>query len=198
MANLVGFSAWRVPLPGWWSARRLVCFAARSERSLHRSRLCAYAKLYTRCCLAIQVNRKINSDKVLHRLTELFVRPGSPDHIRSDNSSEFTAQSVRTWLARIGVKTLYLEPGSPWENGYNESFNSKLRDEILNTEIFYTLREAKVLIERWRHHYNTVRLHSSLGCRPTAPKNHLAQTSTGRPTQLMGYARPVNSHQTLT
>ena len=106
---------------------------------------------------------------VLHCLTELFVQHGPPDHIRSDNGSEFTAHAVRDWLGRIGVKTLYIEPGSPWENGYNESFNSKLRDEILNTEIFYTLKEAKVLIERWRHHYNTIRPHSSLGYRPPAP-----------------------------
>ena len=100
------------------------------------------------------VERRLNSDNVLHCLTELFVQHGPPDHIRSDNGSEFTAHAVRDWLGRIGVKTLYIEPGSPWENGYNESFNSKLRDETLNTEIFYTLKEAKVLIERWRHHYN--------------------------------------------
>ena len=89
--------------------------------------------------MAVVVERRLNSDNVLHCLTELFVQHGSPDHIRSDNGSEFTAHAVRDWLGRIGVKTLYIEPGSPWENGYNESFNSKLRDEILNTEIFYTL-----------------------------------------------------------
>ncbi len=87
--------------------------------------------------MAVVVERRLNSDNVLHCLTELFVQHGSPDHIRSDNGSEFTAHAVRDWLGRIGVKTLYIEPGSPWENGYNESFNSKLRDEILNTEIFY-------------------------------------------------------------
>ena len=118
---------------------------------------------FTRRCMAVVVERRLNSDNVLHCLTELFVQHGPPDHIRSDNGSEFTAHAVRDWLGRIGVKTLYIEPGSPWENGYNESFNSKLRDEILNTEIFYTLKEAKVLIERWRHHYNTIRCpHSSL------------------------------------
>ena len=108
---------------------------------------------FTRRCMAVVVERRLNSDNGLHCLTELFVQHGPPDHIRSDNGSEFTAHAVRGWLGRIGVKTLYIEPGSPWENGYNESFNSKLRDEILNTEIFSTLKEAKVLIERWRHHY---------------------------------------------
>ena len=102
---------------------------------------------FTRQCLAIVVDRKLNSDTVLHCLTDLFVQHGPPDHIRSDNGSEFTANAVRAWLARVGVKTLFIEPGSPWENGYNESFNSKLRDEILNMEIFYTLKETKVLIE---------------------------------------------------
>ena len=97
-------------------------------------------------------------------------RARPPDHIRSDNGSEFTANAVRTWLGRIGVKTLFIEPGSPWENGFNESFNGKLRDELLNGEIFYTLKEAQVLIERWRHHYNTIRPHSSLGYRPPAPR----------------------------
>ncbi len=84
--------------------------------------------------------------------------------------SEFIATAVQQWLARIGVKTLYIAPGSPWENGYNESFNGSLRDELLNGEIFYSLAEAKVLIEAWRRHYNTVRPHSSLGYRPPAPE----------------------------
>jgi putative transposase len=92
------------------------------------------------------------------------------DYIRSDNGSEFTAKAVREWLSRVGVKTLYIEPGSPWENGYNESFNGKLRDELLNGEIFYTLKEAQILIERWRREYNTVRPHSALGYRPPAPE----------------------------
>ncbi len=100
---------------------------------------------------------------MLHCLSELFTESDPPDHIRSDNGSEFTALAVREWLGRMGIKTLYIEPGSPWENGYNESFNGKLRDECLNSEIFFTLKQAKVLIESWRHHYNTVRPHSSLG-----------------------------------
>jgi transposase InsO family protein len=125
---------------------------------------------YTRECLAIDVGRNLSSDDVLSRLTELFVRRGVPDYIRSDNGSEFTAKAVRDWLGRVQVKTLYIEPGSPWENGYIESFNGRLRDELLNGEIFETLLEAKVLIERWRRHYNQIRPHSSLGYRPPAPE----------------------------
>ncbi len=125
---------------------------------------------YTRECLAIDVARHLRSDDVLYRLAELFVDRGPPAHIRSDNGSEFTAKAVREWLARVGVKTLYIAPGSPWENGYNESFNGKLGDELLDGEIFYSLKEAQVLIERWRHHYNTVRPHSALGYRPPAPQ----------------------------
>ena len=125
---------------------------------------------FTRQCLAIHVDRKLNSESVLDCIADLFVKYGPPDHIRSDNGSEFTAGVVREWLGRIGVKTLFIQPGSRWENGYNESFNGKLRDELLNMEIFYTLKEAKVLIERWRQHYNTIRPHSSLGYRPPAPE----------------------------
>jgi putative transposase len=125
---------------------------------------------YSREALAIVAARKIKSDDVLDCLTDLFVKYGPPEHIRSDNGSEFTAKAVRGWLERIGVKTLFIEPGSPWENGYNESFNGKLRDELLNGEIFYTLKETKVMIERWRQEYNTVRPHSSLGYRPPAPE----------------------------
>lgn len=125
---------------------------------------------YTRQCLAIDVGRKLNSENVLERLAFLFVMRGVPEHIRSDNGSEFTAKAVRNWLKQMGVTTLFIEPGSPWENGYCESFNGKLRDELLDREIFYTLLEAKVLIERWRRHYNTVRPHSSLGYRPPAPE----------------------------
>ena len=125
---------------------------------------------YTRECLAIEVARRLRSDDVLEHLAWLFATRGVPEHIRSDNGPEFTAQVVRDWLGRVGVKTLFIEPGSPWENGYVESFNGKLRDELLNGEIFYTLREAKVLIERWRRHYNTVRPHSALGYQPPAPE----------------------------
>ena len=125
---------------------------------------------FTRECLAILVERRLGSDDVLFLLTDLFVERGPPDHIRSDNGAEFTALAVREWLGRLGVKTLFIQPGSPWENGYNESFNGKLRDEFLNGEIFYTLTEVQVLTERWRKHYNTVRPHSSLNYRPPAPQ----------------------------
>ena len=125
---------------------------------------------HTRECLAIDVARSLKSEDVLERLSDLFVRRGVPTYIRSDNGAEFTATKVREWLARGGVKTLFIEPGSPWENGYVESFNGKLRDELLAREQFDTLLEAKVLIERWRRHYNTVRTHSSLGYRAPAPE----------------------------
>ena len=125
---------------------------------------------YTRECLAMQVNRRITSLDVIDQLFQLFVLRGIPEHIRSDNGPEFTAREIRRWLARIGVKALFIERGSPWENGYIESFNGKLRDELLNREIFTTLTEAKVLIEEWRREYNGVRPHSSLGYRPPAPE----------------------------
>lgn len=124
---------------------------------------------HTRECLAIDVARRLTSQDVLAQLAELMVHRGVPEHIRSDNGSEFTAKEVRRWLGRVGVKTLYIEPGSPWENGYCESFNGKLRDQLLDGEIFDTLKEAQVLIERWRRHYNEVRPHSSLGYLPPAP-----------------------------
>ena len=118
---------------------------------------------YTRECVAIKVARKIRAHDVLEVLAELFAHHGPPEHLRSDNGPEFTAKLVRRWLGRLGVQTLYIEPGSPWENGYNESFNGKLRDEFLNGEIFYTLPEAVVLVEQWRGLYNTVRPHSAFG-----------------------------------
>ena len=126
---------------------------------------------HTRECLSIDVARRLTSEDVLERLSELFVRRGVPDYIRSDNGPEFTATRVREWLARVEVKTLFIEPGSPWENGYIESFNGKLRDELLNREVFDTLLEAKVLVERWRQTYNSVRPHSSLGYRAPAPES---------------------------
>ncbi len=125
---------------------------------------------YTRECLAIIVARKLDSTHVLETLAELFISRGPPEHIRSDNGPEFCAQAVKSWLTRLAVKTLFIEPGSPWENGYVESFNGKLRDELLNGERFTTLLEAKVLIADWRYHYNRVRPHSALGYRPPAPE----------------------------
>jgi transposase InsO family protein len=125
---------------------------------------------FTRECLAIDVARSLKHDDVLEQLAWLFATRGVPEHIRSDNGSEFTAKVVRNWLKAVGVKTLFIEPGSPWENGYCEGFNGKLKDEQINGEIYYTLKEAKVLIGRWRHEYNTIRPHSSLGYRPPAPE----------------------------
>jgi len=125
---------------------------------------------YTRECLSITVARRITAQDVIYQLGELFLDRGIPDYIRSDNGPEFTARAIRQWLKNLGVKTLYIEPGSPWENGYIESFNGKLRDELLNVEIFTTLIEAQVLIERWRKDYNQIRPHSALGYRPPAPE----------------------------
>ena len=150
---------------------------------------------FSRESLDIVVERKLGADDVLYCLTDLFVTHGPPEHIRSDNGSEFTAQAVRTWLERTGVRTLYIEPGSPWENGYCESFNGKLRDEILDREIFYTLKEAQVLIENWRKEYNTFRPHSSLDYRPPAPETILTtwivQNHPGDPIPLQGGNRTI-------
>ena len=125
---------------------------------------------YSRACLAIRAARSIRSADVIEALAELMVTRGVPDHIRSDNGPEFTARAVREWLGRVGARTLYIEPGSPWENGYIESFNGKLRDELLDREVFYTLLEVRVLTERYRRTYNRIRPHSSLGYRPPAPE----------------------------
>lgn len=133
-------------------------------------RILAVIDEYTRECLALEVNRRLTSHDVLHCLGNLFVQRGLPAYIRSDNGPEFTARAVRNWLTRLGIQTLFIEPGSPWENGYVESFIGKMRDELLDREIFYTLDEARVLIDDWRRHYNTKRPHSSLGYRPPAPE----------------------------
>jgi putative transposase len=149
---------------------------------------------YTRECLAIDVARKLTSDDVLERLAWLMATRGVPEHLRSDNGPEFTATTVREWLTKVGVKTLFIEPGSPWENGYVESFNGKLRDELLDREIFYSLTEAKVLIEMWRKHYNTVRPHSSLGYRPPAPETIAA----GPPSAALRAGQQQNPVESLT
>jgi len=125
---------------------------------------------WTRECLAIEVARGLRAEQVLDCLADLFVSRGTPVYLRSDHGSEFTARRVREWLVSVGVTTLYIAPGSPWENGYVESFNGKLRDELLNREIFYTLQEAQILIEGWREEYNRHRPHSALGYRPPAPE----------------------------
>jgi transposase InsO family protein len=125
---------------------------------------------FTRECLAIRVARRINSLGVIETMADVMLVRGVPEYIRSDNGPEMTAKIVRHWLGQVGAKTLYIEPGSPWENGYCESFNGRLRDELLNGEIFYSLKEAKAVIGQWRNHYNTARPHSSLGYRPPAPQ----------------------------
>lgn len=125
---------------------------------------------FTRESLAIKVARKLTADDVIEVLAELFLKRGVPEHVRSDNGSEFTASKVRYWFDKLDLKPLFIQPGSPWENGYVESFNGKLRDELLKREVFYTVKEARVMVENWRKHYNTKRPHSSLGYKPPAPE----------------------------
>jgi putative transposase len=153
---------------------------------------------FSRESLAILVERRLNSDDVLHCLTDLFMTHGPPEHIRSDNGPEFTAHAVRRGLERTGVRTLFIEPGSPWENGYCESFNGKLRDEVLDREIFYTLREAQVLIEQWRIEYNTFRPHSSLGYRPPAPEAFFKTFIVQNTPEMISSPRKARTLETLT
>ena len=125
---------------------------------------------FTHECLAIRINRKLKAIDVIDVLSDLFILGGVPGHIRSDNGPEFIAKALQDWIAAVGAKTAYIAPGSPWENGFIESFNARLRDELLNGEIFYTLKEAQIVVESWRRHYNAVRPHASLGYRPPAPE----------------------------
>jgi transposase InsO family protein len=133
---------------------------------------------FTRECLATLVARQITSQEVIDIIFNLFIFRGIPEHIRSDNGPEFTAKAVMEWLNKLGVKTLFIEPGSPWENGYIESFNGKMRDELLDREIFTNLDEAKVLIGQWRKEYNLIRPHSALGYRPPTPEAFLSMFTT--------------------
>ncbi|MGO9388615.1 IS3 family transposase [Rhodoblastus sp.] len=149
---------------------------------------------FTRECLAMRVDRRLNSTDVVDALTDLFILRGVLAHIRSDNGPEFIAKAVRKWIAAVGAQTAYIAPGSPWENGYCESFNSKLRDELLNGEIFYTLKEARTVIESWRRHYNAVRPHSALGYKPPAPEVALwpaAQSGPASPAPPTVAPRPI-------
>jgi putative transposase len=161
------------------------CIRLRPERSNHvwaydfvedrthdgrRLRMLTIVDEFSHECLAIRVNRKLKAINVIDALSDLFIVRGIPGHIRSDNGPEFVAKAVQDWIASVGAKTAYIERGSPWENGYIESFNARLRDELLNGEIFYTLREAQIIIESWRRHYNAVRPHASLGYKPPAPE----------------------------
>jgi len=143
---------------------------------------------YTRECLAIRVARRLGSYEVIETLADVMVWRGIPEHIRSDNGPEFVAKELRKWLRKVGTGTLYIEPGSPWENGYCESFNGKMRDECLNGEIFYSLKEAQIVIEKWRVEYNTRRPHSALGYRPPAPAAYsslVPPNSVSQPTAVM-------------
>lgn len=151
-------------------------FMADRTRDGRGLRLLTIIDEYSRECLAIDVGRRLTSEEVLARLAQLFVTRGAPAYLRSDNGGEFTATKVRQWLAQVGVGTLFIEPGSPWENGYGESFNGKLRDELLDRELFDTVLETQVLANRYRRHYNQVRPHSSLGYRPPAPEAVLTRT----------------------
>ena len=125
---------------------------------------------FTHECLAIRIDRRLKSIDVIDVLSDLFILRGVPTHIRSDNGPEFVAKAVQAWIGAVGAKTAYIAPGSPWENGFIESFNARLRDELLDGEIFYTLAEARIVIESWRRHFNTVRPHGSLGYKPPAPE----------------------------
>jgi transposase InsO family protein len=125
---------------------------------------------FTHECLAIRVSRKLKATDVIDVLSDLFILRSGPEHIRSDNGAEFIAKVVQEWIAAVGAKAAYIAPGSPWENGFIESVNARLRDELLNGEIFYSLKEAKIVIESWRRHYNTLRPHGSIGYKPPAPE----------------------------
>jgi len=137
---------------------------------------------YTRECLAIRVERKLNSRDVLDTLGELFVRHGPPEHIRSDNGPEFIANALRAWLENLKVKPLYIEPGSPWENGYCESFNSKLRDELLARELFYDLREAQILTKDG----DDTTIHRDHTRRSVTNRPHQKQSCPRRSSRLIG------------
>jgi len=148
---------------------------------------------HSRECLLVRAERRWSSAKVIEALADVMVIKGVPEHLRSDNGPEFVAHDLRKWLADTGAKTASIEPGSPWENGYCESFNSKLRDEFLNGELFYSMKEIRVLAERWRVHYNTVRPHSSLGYRPPAPEAWMVT-----PGRILQRSEPADRCATLT
>ena len=136
---------------------------------------------FTHECLAIRVARKLKATDVIDVLSDLFILRGVPGNVRSDNGPEFVAKAVQEWITAVGARTAYIAPGSPWENGFVESFNARLRDELLDGELFYSLREAQVVIESWRRHYNTVRPHASLGYRAPAPEVFVPALAVGTP-----------------
>ena len=149
---------------------RLYDFLEERTNDGRKLRLLNIIDEFTHECLAIRVSRRLKSIDVIDVLSDLFILRGIPEHIRSDNGPEFVAKAVQEWIGAVGAKTAYITPGSPWENGFIESFNARLRDELLNGEIFYTLREAQIVIESWRRHYNTVRPHASIGYLAPAPE----------------------------
>ena len=146
---------------------------------------------FTHECLAIRVARKLKAVDVIDVLSDLFILRGVPGHIRSDNGPEFVAKAVQVWIRAVGAKTAYIAPGSPWENGDVESFNARMRDELLNGELFYSLREAQIIIESWRIHYNTKRPHASLGYRPPAPEVFVPAMAAGPIRQTAVAQRPT-------
>ena len=147
---------------------------------------------FTRECLAIRVSRRLKSIDVIDALSDLFILRGVPAHIRSDNGPEFIAKAVQNWIGAVGAKTAYIAPGSPWENGFIESFNARLRDELLDGEIFYTLREAQIVIESWRRHYNAVRPHTSIGYQAPAPEVFVPALAAWPAAQLRPAPRPCS------
>ena len=139
---------------------------------------------FTRKCLTIHCARRIGSIQVIEQLANAMMIHGIPQYIRSDNGPEFIAKELRSWLSGIGVKTAYIEPGSPWENGFCESFNGTFRDNLLDGEIFYNLKEAQIIVGEWVKHYNHVRPHSALGYRPPAPQTQVPQIIQNQPMLL--------------
>ena len=152
---------------------------------------------FTRECLAIRVSRKLKAIDVIDVLSDLFILRGVPGHIRSDNGPEFVAKAVQAWITAVGAKTAYIERGSPWQNGSVESFNSKLRDELLDGEIFSTLKQAQIVIASWRRHYNTIRPHSALGYQPPAPEVVMPARSAAQPRPASPSALPLAQRPTL-
>ena len=165
-------------------------FVEDRTRDGRKFRLLCVVDEFTREALAIRVARKLGAAEVIDVLADLFLARGVPAHIRSDQGPEFVAEAVKGWIAGVGAATAFIEKASPWENGYVESFNGKLRDELLDCEVFNTLREAQVLIERWRWHYNAVRPHSALGYRPPAPEVVIAGPLQPRRSGPTGSAQP--------
>ena len=155
--------------PSWENHVWAYDFVQARTRNGKAFRILVIIDEYSRKCLALFVARSITAERVMHVLADLFIKHGVPDNLRSDNGPEFMAARLKQWLSELHVQTQYIEPGSPWENGYCESFNGKLRDELLNGEIFTSLKEAEVIIEWWRTLYNTRRPHSALGGLPPAP-----------------------------